>query len=419
MNTTTNTNYEEQKQKEDLKEKVSAKTSNPEQSKLERIRIFFKEPKGFLLSFIILFLANAMWNITGLPQNLFLLISSLLLSLILTPSMYELSRILRIVDKPDDRKIHFGEIGRIGGLGVALAFAGAILLSENSFPHKYKIVMIAGAIIALVGLLDDIIGIPAKIRLIVQFFLALWVIDNGISLRLFPTQETWGQILNSSLTIIWIIGFTNAYNFIDGLDGLAAGLGIIVAFFISSISYINGQPEIFSLSSPLIGALFGFLLFNFNPAWIFLGDVGAQFCGFVLSSLAADVAWASPGEYWKVFTLPMLTMWVLLFDMIQITIFRVKYGLVKNISEWLAFTGKDHIHHRLFFIFKNQKKAVISLYIISCVLSLIAVILANLKLKNIEGIISSFLIFTISVLSLFILDKKTAKLAFGQKLKSQ
>ncbi len=418
MNTTTNTNLEEQKQ--EIKENVVAKkTSNTEQNKLERTRIFFKEPKGFLFAFIILFLANALWNVIGLTQSLFLLISSLLLSLILTPSMYELSRILKIVDKPDDRKIHFGEIGRLGGLGVVLAFAGAILLSENSFPQKYKIVMIAGAIIAIFGLLDDIIGIPAKIRLIVQFFLALWVIDNGISLRLFPTQETWGQILNSSLTIIWIIGFTNAYNFIDGLDGLAAGLGIIVAFFISSISYINGQPETFSLSAPLIGALFGFLLFNFNPAWIFLGDVGAQFCGFVLSSLAADVAWASPGEYWKVFTLPMLTMWVLLFDMIQITIFRIKYGVVKNISEWLAFTGKDHIHHRLFFIFQSQKKAVISLYIISCVLSSIAVILADLRLKNIQGILLSSSIFVISVFSLFILDKKTVKLAFAQKFQSQ
>jgi UDP-N-acetylmuramyl pentapeptide phosphotransferase/UDP-N-acetylglucosamine-1-phosphate transferase len=168
MNTITNTTFEEQKQ--DIKENVLAKTSNTEQNKLERTRIFFKEPKGFLVAFIILFLANAVWNIIGLTQSLFLLTSSLLLSIILTPSMYELSRILRIVDKPDDRKIHFGEIGRVGGLAVALAFAGAILLSENSFPHKYKIVMIAGAIIAIVGLLDDIIGIPAKIRLIVQFF---------------------------------------------------------------------------------------------------------------------------------------------------------------------------------------------------------------------------------------------------------
>jgi UDP-GlcNAc:undecaprenyl-phosphate GlcNAc-1-phosphate transferase len=392
---------------------------NSEQNKFESVRLFFKEPKGFSIVFVILFLSNALWSITQLPQSLFLFLSSLLLSLILTPSMYELSRILRIVDKPDDRKIHFGEVGKIGGLAVALAFAGAILLSENSFPHKYKIVMVAGAIIALVGLLDDIIGIPAKIRLIVQFFLALWVIDNEISLRLFPTYETWGQILNSSLTIIWIIGFTNAYNFIDGLDGLAAGMGIIIASFISLISYINGNPEIFSLSAPLIGALFGFLVFNFNPAWIFLGDVGAQFCGFVLSSLAADVAWASPGEYWKIFTLPMLTLWVLLFDMIQITIFRVKYGLVKSISEWLAFTGKDHIHHRLFFLFGSQKKAVIFLYILSCVLSFFAIILANLKLKNIEGILLSAIIFFISILSLFILDKKTTKFAFGSKLNSK
>lgn len=381
---------------------------------LNKIRLFLKSPQSFILFFFLLFFMNSFWEKFGVPQTVFLLISSFILSSVFTPSMLELSRILGIVDRSDSpRKIHFGEVGKLGGLAVALAFAGAIILSENSFPHKYKIVMLSGAIIAFFGLLDDIFGIPAKLRLLAQFFLAIWVIDNGISLRLFPVSEEWGKGLNEILTLIWIIGFTNAYNFIDGLDGLASGLGIIVALSSSLISLLNGSPEVFLLSLPLCGALLGFLIFNFFPAWIFLGDIGAQFCGFVLASLTADVAWASRGEYWKAFLLPAMIMWFLLFDMIQITIFRIKYGLVKSFSDWIAFTGKDHIHHRLMFLLKSHRGAVLFIYFSSVFLSFLAFILAGLKLNYISGFSLVFLFFLSSVLILFSLDSKTRDKAFS------
>ncbi|GBD04091.1 putative undecaprenyl-phosphate N-acetylglucosaminyl 1-phosphate transferase [bacterium HR19] len=408
----------EEKEKKDFPGKEESKNEFSDRVKisplLNRIRLFLKNPQGFILLFFLLFFMNSFWEKFGVPQTVFLFISSFILSSVFTPSMLELSRILGIVDRSDSpRKIHFGEVGRLGGLAVALAFAGAIILSENSFPHKYKIVMVAGAILAFVGLLDDIFGIPAKLRLLAQFFLAIWVIDNGISLRLFPVSEEWGRGLNEILTLIWIIGFTNAYNFIDGLDGLAGGLGIIIALSSSFISLINGSYEVFLLSLPLCGALLGFLIFNFFPAWIFLGDIGAQFCGFVLASLTADVAWASPGEYWKAFLLPAIIMWFLLFDMIQITIFRIKYRFVKSFSDWIAFTGKDHIHHRLMFLLKSHQGAVLFIYFSSCFLSFLALILARLKLNYISGFSLDFIFFIFSVLLLFYLDSKTRDRAFS------
>lgn len=381
---------------------------------LENIRTFFKNPKGFFIVFLLLFVINSFWQTIGISQIVFLLISSFLLSIILTPSMVELSRVLGIVDKPDEhRKVHQSATALLGGVAVALSFAGAIILSKNSFPEKYKTLMIAGTLIALIGMLDDIFKVPAKIRLLFQFFLAMWVTSSGITLSLFPTKELWGQKLNEFLTIIWIIGFTNAYNFIDGLDGLAGGLGIIIVIFCSIISSMNGEPEVFIISMPLAGALLGFLVFNFKRAWIFLGDVGAQFCGFIISSISADTAWSQPGNFLKAITGPMLILWVLLFDMTQITILRIKYGFVKNITDWINFTGKDHIHHRLLFLSGSDVKAVIYLYIISTVLSSAFLFLGTIPLNFIEWLIVDILILLGSLGFMSFLDKKTSEKAFG------
>ncbi len=390
-------------------------------SSLDSLRGSLKSPKVFFVIFFFLFLLNSFWELIRLANNtlnytVFLFISSFLLSLILTPSMVEMSKIAGIVDRPDEeRKMHKAEIALLGGVAIALSFIGAILLSENSFPHRYKVLMVAAFFLAFTGLIDDILRVPAKIRLLVQFFLALWVIDEGISLRLFPAHELWGKKLNEALTLIWIVGFTNAYNFIDGLDGLAAGLGIIIAFFISCVSLINGQPEPLLLTAPFAGALFGFLIFNFHPAWIFLGDVGAQFCGFVLSSLAADTAWASPGYYGKAILGPALVMWVLLFDMVQITFFRIKYGFVKNLSDWIAFTGKDHIHHRFLFLFRSHGKTVLFIYLLSAVLSSFYLFVSILKLQDIYHFILIIIFVILSLFLMYLLDVKTSHLAFQNK----
>lgn len=116
---------------------------------LENIRNFLKNPKGFFIVFALLFILNSFWELIPLKQTVFLLISAFLLSLILTPSMVEFSRVLGVVDKPDEeRKIHTTSTALLGGVSVALAFAGAIILSKNSLPEKFKVLMIAGALIA-------------------------------------------------------------------------------------------------------------------------------------------------------------------------------------------------------------------------------------------------------------------------------
>ncbi len=385
-----------------------------ENNLLFRVRNFFRTPKGFFIIFLGLFVANSTWDILNISQSFFLFISAFLLSLIFTPSMVEVSKILGIVDKPGEgRKIHKQDIALLGGVAVVLSFAGAILLSENSYPQKYKVLMIAGSLLAVVGLLDDVFKLSAKVRLLFQFFFALWVVDSGISLRLFPTQTLWGEKANQALSLIWIVGFTNAYNFIDGLDGLAAGLGIIIAFFCSFISLVNGVSDPVLIASPFIGALAGFLLYNFHPAWIFLGDVGAQFCGFVLAAIAADVAWANPGEYYKAILGPALVMWVLLFDMIQITIFRVKYGLVKDLSDWISFTGKDHIHHRLLFLLGSQRKSVFVIYIISALMSFVFIFLILLRVSYLIYIGGIVIVLSFSFWFAMFLDRRTSKDAFA------
>lgn len=376
------------------------------------LRNFFRTPKGFFIVFALMFLLNSFWKVVGMNSLIFLFSISFLLSLILTPSVVELANIMGITDKPDEeRKVHGTSTALLGGVAVALSFAGSVVLFGGYMPQKFKVLMVAGTLIALIGMLDDIIKVPAKIRMLFQFFLAMWVVSSGISLSLFPTGELWGQKLNEFLTVVWIIGFTNAYNFIDGLDGLAAGIGFIIAIFSSVISAINGKEDIFLISTPLAGALLGFLLYNFKRAWIFLGDTGAQFCGFIISAISADVAWSSPGNYLKAISGPMLVLWVLLFDMTQITILRIKYGFVKSISDWISFTGKDHVHHRLLFLLKSDVGSVISLYAISAILSLIFLALSILKFEHWLAVI--VLTLTLSALFMLYLDKKTSEKSFN------
>ncbi len=201
-----------------------------------------------------------------------------------------------------------------------------------------------------VGVVDDYREISAGIKLITQLICAVLVISCGIVLRVIPTDfGIFAQMGNALMTVFWIIGITNAMNFFDGMDGLAAGLGAMIAFFLGVVAFQTAQPFIGWIAVAMMGSCLGFLPFNFKVrgnAAIFLGDAGSTVIGFILACVAVYGDWAESDPIVALIS-PLLIFWILIFDMVHITVDRILTGKVLNFRQWIEYVGKDHLHHRL------------------------------------------------------------------------
>lgn len=265
----------------------------------------------------------------------------------LTPLMVRIGHRWNLVDVPADRKIHVQPTPRLGGLALYAGFIGSLLLN-SIVPDWMVAILAAGSLLLLIGVIDDIRELPAWVKLCGQLLAAGIVIASGKILTLFPPGPL-GDAANIVLTLLWIVGITNAFNFFDGMDGLAAGLAVLMAGFMGVVAFETDQAGLGWLAIAMIGASLGFLPYNFRgtkPAVIFLGDGGSTFIGFTLACLAVKGNWADSSPIVS-FSNPLLIFGVLIYDMIHITVERVITGKVTSVKEWLDYVGKDHLHHRL------------------------------------------------------------------------
>lgn len=303
-----------------------------------------------------------------------LLISSAF-TFIATPAVKYIALRHNIQDLPDPRKVHTAAVPLMGGIAIYFAFIVSIL--SNAIFSKELYAIVAGAsLVFLSGILDDIMKLPSKVRLLFQFLAVTILLANGISIMIFR-QTGAGLILNSVLTYLWIIGLTNSMNFFDGMDGLATGLSILAAFFIGVVAFQTNQPFLGWLAVAVMGACIGFLPYNFGPrkqAEIFLGDSGSNFLGFTLSSIAVMGYWSEKSLISSLIT-PVLIFSILIYDMIYITVSRFATGKVSNIRGWLDYVGKDHLHHRIEYLLRGKKKSVLFIYLLSFTLGLNALLL--------------------------------------------
>ena len=201
-----------------------------------------------------------------------------------------LAKALGVVDKPSKRKVHRESIPLLGGLAIYAGFFLAIMLNIHLLREHFAL-LIAASLIFLLGLIDDMRGLSAKFRFIVQFIAGLIVVIWGERISFFPPGVL-GNLAEMVITLIWLVGVTNAFNYLDGLDGLACGSAVIKAFYFSAILYISGQFSLALLALLLAGACLGFLPHNFKKAKIFLGDAGSTFLGFLLAGIALAGNWA-------------------------------------------------------------------------------------------------------------------------------
>ena len=276
---------------------------------------------------------------------------------VLTPLLRQFALRFNILDHPKQHGIHERPVARIGGAAIYLAFIlGALFRMDLSDPLKG--VLVGSSLVFIAGFIDDAIRLRASLKLAVHVLACfLMIFRYGVILHVFPYP-----ILNVFFTALGIIGITNAVNFLDNMDGLAAGLVAISSLAIFWIAMISHQPWLGYLTISLAGASLGFLIWNLRKAHLFRGDAGANFLGFTLASLAVMTEWSYE---WPVrISVPMLILGVPILDMFLITILRAKENKVHNIKEWIDYTGKDHLSHRLMRLGLGTRGAVLALWLL-------------------------------------------------------
>jgi len=313
----------------------------------------------------------------------YILIFSLSLSLSLTPIMKRIALKFKLLDFPSARKIHRHPTPILGGVAVYSAFTFSLLKNFILDPGM-KAVLLGATVVFLFSLIDDIKRLSPALRLGVQILAVSLLLKYGVYLVLFPPYLWWGMVVNAVLTYLWVIGIANAFNFLDGMDGLAAGLSGITAFFLGMVAFETNQPYLGWLAVAALGSSVGFLPYNFKirgDAEIFLGDSGSTFLGFILASIAVKGEWADNNPIVSL-TAPLLIFAVMIYDMVHITVSRVLTGKVKSVKEWIAYVGRDHIHHRFESLFRSKKQSVLFIYLISICLGITALLLRSATTKD-------------------------------------
>lgn len=322
-----------------------------------------------------------------------------------TPIAKKVAFYIGAVDVPkDNRRMHKKPIARLGGLAIFSGFIMALLFGLMStfiggtgiIPTSQLLGLLVGVFIIVgIGIVDDIKQLGPKIKFIFQILAAIsvvWISGDKISFITNPFAAS-GSTLEISdfiaypLTILWIVGITNAINFIDGLDGLAAGVSSISYLSLMFIAILFGQVQTAMIIAILAGSTLGFLPYNFNPAKIFMGDTGSTFLGFTLGVISIQGLMKTYAAISIV--IPVLVLGLPLFD----TTFAILRRLIKR--KPIMAPDRGHLHHRLIDMGFSQKQSVVTMYVVSGALGLVAIVLAD------KGALSAVVL--IIALSLFVI----------------
>ena len=315
------------------------------------------------------------------PRTLLAIATSLVLALVLTPLVRALARRYGIVAKPKIDRWHKKPTAMLGGVAIWLA---VVLTIQFLIPATtYSLVLLqASSFLFLVGLVDDLIHIKPYQKLIGQILGSAFVVYYGLSL-----PWTSFVMVNMALAIFWLIGITNAINLLDNMDGLSSGIAIIAAAFLA-ISFINtGQYTEALMTATFAVALLGFLVYNSNPASIFMGDCGSMFVGFFLASSAlVNVSGGRSRSFLPVLAVPILVLFIPIFDTTLVTVLRKLSGRAASQG------GRDHTSHRLVALGMSERHAVMMLYGFAALSGLLALLVQRARLDVSLAAIAGFTI---------------------------
>ena len=299
----------------------------------------------------------------------------------LTVTVRAAARRIGFIAKPKADRWHKRPTALMGGVAIFLA---TILVALGFVPltREMQIVLGASTLMFLIGLVDDIFNIKPYQKLFGQLIGAAVIVGSGLQLH-------WTEVesINIIITLFWLIGITNAVNLLDNMDGLATGIAAIAAASLGAVLYGSGQMDILPLVAIFTGALLGFLVFNFNPATIFMGDSGSLFIGFFLaSSVLLSQGGGQSRSLASVLAVPVLTLFIPIFDTTFVTILRKLWG--RKASQG----GRDHTSHRLVALGLSERSAVLMLYSFAVCAGALALLVRNLPIDRSIAVITMFIV---------------------------
>jgi UDP-GlcNAc:undecaprenyl-phosphate GlcNAc-1-phosphate transferase len=326
--------------------------------------------------------------------------AAFIISFASTPIVKSFAQRVGAIDVPKDgRRMHSQPIPRLGGLAIFLGFILSVVLFAKVSPQVQGI-LLGSVVIVIIGVIDDIVPLPAWLKFIVQIVAALVAVYHGVKIDIFTNPIVWSSteflnlgFLSIPITVLWIVTITNSVNLIDGLDGLAAGVSAISSFTMMIIAIVVSEVNVAIIMAALAGACIGFLPYNKNPAKIFMGDTGALLLGYVL----ATVSILGLFKLYAIisFAVPFLVVGLPLFD----TVFAFSRRILSGRNPMSPDRG--HFHHRLIDMGFSQKQAVAIAYAISGILGLSAVVITTNG--EIRALILLAAVFVAAVIGVFVI----------------
>lgn len=307
-------------------------------------------------------------------QYLLIFLTAFILSLIFTPVAIKIAPKIGAVDIPkDNRRMHTKVMPRFGGMAIYIGTVTSMLIFLP-FSTQLMGVIAGGTLIFLVGIIDDLRNLPAKVKLVCQILCAFILFQFSVKISFIGNPFGEGYyffpwIVSLLVTVIWIVGITNTINLIDGLDGLAGGVAFIASIAIAYTAFIGNNPTACMAMLAIAGGALGFLPFNFNPAKIFMGDGGALFLGFMLAGLSVMNPMKSATMLATV--VPVLVLGLPIFD----TAFAILRRLINKRPIMEA--DKGHLHHRIMAAGLGQRRTVLTLYGISGIMGVAAILISR------------------------------------------
>jgi len=352
-----------------------------------------------------------------------------LVSATTVPAIIKFGLKKKLVDFPNERKKHNKPIVRIGGLAIGLSLLLSIILAlalnwiDPISWHLIKVCLTGSIFLLILGLVDDIFTVSPIFRLTFQIIFSILIWQLGIKFTII--DFTWisdnfyfiiPNILSLILTTIWICGIINAFNWLDGLDGLAAGTCVVASFGFTSIILASNNDPVTFLMAGLIGSCMGFLLYNFYSAKIYMGDCGSYFIGFLISVFSIYMSYSQTSSFKELgssnFTLPIFILLLPIADMLYVIIKRIR----SKRSPFIA--DRSHFHHRLLRAGFNHKDSVLFGYIVNQYFVAIALMIYFDQLRIPIFIISNLLFLTFVYKKCSIKISNSSKIYFAAKYKN-
>lgn len=342
-------------------------------------------------------------------ETTLILVVALTFSVVGTPLARRVALRAGIIAVPRTRDVHLAPVPLLGGAAIYAAFVIALLLfGDRSYVRELIGILLGATLISLFGLIDDRWGLAAHLKMAGQVLAGIVLLIGGTQVQLFPPGQATAplfatvylhDLLNWAITLFWVVGITNAINFLDNMDGLSGGIATIAASFFLLLAAMNDPRQVLvgAMAAALIGACIGFLRYNLNPATIFMGDTGSLFIGFILAALAIKLRFLSnvPIVTWMV---PVFVLAVPIFDTTLVFVSRIR----RRVNPFTT-AGKDHLSHRLVALGLSKREAVLTCYLLAGAAGMIGTYLTQATLA--EAYVVAGLAALVAVLGLYWLER--------------